>query len=77
MASRAEQSRVLPSQQKATNRSPIQQKLVETEIRNGLTRAGLAYDNPIRDTLDAEVQIVGPPGISYLRIGDERGAVDW
>ena len=54
-------------------RSPVQQRFVDNEIAQVLIRAGLNYDNPIRQVLDSEAEIVGPPGKGYLRVRDARG----
>jgi len=40
-------------------RSSTAQKFISDEITGALTRAGLDYDNPIREVLDREAEIVG------------------
>ena len=56
-------------------RSMMQQAFVDAEIRKAMIRAGLAYDNPIRQMLDDGAEIVGPPGEGYLRVTDESGGL--
>jgi hypothetical protein len=56
-------------------RTLVQQAFVDTEIRKAMIRAGLAYDNPIRQVLDDSAEIVGPPGEGYLRVTDESGGL--
>jgi hypothetical protein len=56
-------------------RSTVQQRFVDAEIHEALIRAGLAYDNPIRQMLNEGAEIVGPPGEGYLRVTDQSGGL--
>jgi hypothetical protein len=54
-------------------RSKIQQSFVDGEVEEALIRARLAYDHAIREVLDGDAEIIGPPGEGYLRMRDGRG----
>jgi hypothetical protein len=54
-------------------RNKIQQTFVDREIEQKMIRAGLNPDNLIRQTLDNDASIVGPPGEASLRVHDGCG----
>ena len=53
--------------------SPIQQRFVDDQVVAALIRNGLPYDSPLRQKLNAEAEIIGPPGEGFLRMRDDRG----
>ena len=53
--------------------SRIQQRFVDDQVGAALTRARLPYDSPIRQKLNADAEIIGPPGKGYVQMRDERG----
>lgn len=56
-------------------RSKIQQRFVDQAIEKALVNSRLGYDNPIRDTLNSEAEIVGLVGRPCVRIVSANG--DW
>lgn len=53
--------------------SPIQLRFVDNEVAAALIRNGLPYDSPLREKLNSEAVIIGPPGEGYVRMRDDRG----
>jgi hypothetical protein len=58
-------------QMKNATRSSTAQRFISDEITKALARAGLSYDHPIREDLDAWAEIVGVRD-AVVRIRDER-----
>jgi hypothetical protein len=52
-------------------RSPTAQKFISDEITQALLRAGLVYDHPIREDLDARAEILGVYD-AVVRVRDEH-----
>ena len=52
---------------------PIQQRFVDDRVVEALIRNRLPYDSPLRQKLNSEAEIIGPPGQGFLRMRDDRG----
>ena len=53
--------------------SPIQQRFVDHQVVPALIRADLSSDSPVRERLNSDAEIIGPPGDGFLRMRNSRG----
>jgi hypothetical protein len=54
-------------------KSAIQQRFIDHEVAKALIRSGLPYDSPVRQKLNSDAEIIGPPGEGFLRMRNDRG----